>query len=421
MMDVVSLIVFVALIAIAFWRKTNVGVLAFAAALILGRIHGMTDKELVKTLSSSLFVTLTGITLLFAAVNATGAFEMLSHKIVALTGKRVWVLPIIAYLVGFVLAAIGPGAIPPTTLVVTLTVSIAITAGYNPIMMGIIGGLGLMGGRVCAWTPEGALVSELATAQGLETGVILSVFAFQVITTVLFAIGLFFVFKGYKVKTDNVNFSTTKVKATRKQVIAIISVVVMLVMVMVFGFDVGLVSFLIAAILFLSGLADDSASVKSVPWGTIMMILGVGVLMSVISKTGGIDLLCNMLSNVMSKSTVAPFTGITAGIMSLVSSGFGVVYPTLLPMAAKLVNTVGGGNPVAVMAAIIAGGSLAGFSPMSTCGALTLGTMVGLRGNMSKQEQNKSFVALVVIAASAVIWVGVSAFVFSDLCVSIFG
>ena len=72
-MDVISLLLFLALLILAFTRKTNMGVLAFGAALILGRIVGLTDKEVVKTLSSSLFVTLTGITLLFAAVNHTGA------------------------------------------------------------------------------------------------------------------------------------------------------------------------------------------------------------------------------------------------------------------------------------------------------------------------------------------------------------
>ena len=137
-MDVLSLIVFIVLIALAFWRKVNMGVLAFATALILGRVLGMTDKEIIGTLSSSLFVTLSGITLLFAVVTSTGAFEMLSKKIVALTGHRIWVLPIVSYLLGFALSAIGPGAIPPTTLVVTLTVSIAISAGYSPIMMGVI-------------------------------------------------------------------------------------------------------------------------------------------------------------------------------------------------------------------------------------------------------------------------------------------
>ena len=62
-MDVISLLLFLALLILAFTRKTNMGVLAFGAALILGRIVGLTDKEVVKTLSSSLFVTLTGITL----------------------------------------------------------------------------------------------------------------------------------------------------------------------------------------------------------------------------------------------------------------------------------------------------------------------------------------------------------------------
>ena len=211
-----------------------------------------------------------------------------------------------------------------------------------------------------------------------------------------------------------------KTKATPKQLIALGTVVVMLVLVMVFDFDVGLVSYLLAGLLFLVDLADDAKSIKAVPWHTILMILGVGVLMSVISEAGGIDLLCNALSNVMSPSTVAPFTGITAGIMSLVSSGFGVVYPTLVPMASDLVASVGGGDAVAVIAAIIAGGSLAGFSPMSTCGALTLSTMSTIKTDMTKAEQDRSFVTMIIVAVGAIAWVGVSTFLFANLCSSIF-
>lgn len=420
-MDVISLLLFLALLILAFTRKTNMGVLAFGAALILGRIVGLTDKEVVKTLSSSLFVTLTGITLLFAAVNHTGALELVSNKLVSLIGKRIWLLPIVSYLVGFILASIGPGAIPPTTLVVTLTVSIAVSAGYNPLMMGIIGGLGLMGGRVCAWTPEGTLVSTLAAEQGLTAGVIVPVFAFQLITTAIAAVAIFFVFKGHKVKIGEKNLEVEKKKATPKQLIALAAIVVLLVMVVIFRFDVGLTSFIIAAILFVFNVVDDRSALKAVPWGTIVMILGVGTLMSVIQKAGGIDLLCNLLSGVMSSSTVAPFTGLTAGIMSLVSSGLGVVYPTLIPMASDLVASVGGGQPVAVIAAIVAGGSLAGFSPMSTCGALTLSAMGSFKPDMTKEEQNKSFIQLFVIALCLILWVGISAAIFGNLCVSLFG
>lgn len=416
-MAIVCWIVFFALLILAFTRKTNMGILAFGAAMILGRIIGMTDKEIVKTLSQSLFVTLTGITLLFSAVNSTGALEMVSKKIAHIFGKKVWTLPIIAYLIGFILAIIGPGAIPPTTLVVTMTVSIAISAGYNPIMMGVIGGLGLMGGRVAAITPEGNLVATLAAEQGLTSNVILAVCVFQIVTTVIAAVALFFIMGGHKVKGEEIVIEQNK--ATKQQFIALGAIVVMLILVVIVGLDTGLTSFLLAALLFLFHVVDEKTALKNVPWGTIVMILGVGVLMSVISKAGGIDMLCNALSNVMSAGTVAPLSGITAGIMSIVSSGLGVVYPTLIPMASELVESVGGGNAVSVISAIVAGGSLAGFSPMSTCGALTLSAMTAMMPDMSKEEQSKSFIKLIVIAVCFIIWVGVSSALFGNLCSAI--
>lgn len=416
-MAIVCWIVFFALLILAFTRKTNMGILAFGAAMILGRVIGMTDKEIVKTLSQSLFVTLTGITLLFSAVNSTGALEMVSKKIAHIFGKKVWTLPIIAYLIGFILAIIGPGAIPPTTLVVTMTVSIAISAGYNPIMMGVIGGLGLMGGRVAAITPEGNLVATLAAEQGITSNVILAVCVFQIVTTVIAAVALFFIMGGHKVKGEEIVIEQSK--ATKQQFIALGAIATMLILVVIVGLDTGLTSFMLAALLFLFHVVDEKTALKNVPWGTIVMILGVGVLMSVISKAGGIDMLCNALSNVMSAGTVAPLSGITAGIMSLVSSGLGVVYPTLIPMASELVESVGGGNAISVISAIVAGGSLAGFSPMSTCGALTLSAMTAMMPDMSKEEQSKSFIKLIVIAVCFIIWVGVSSALFGNLCSAI--
>lgn len=420
-MDVISLILFVVIIVLAFWRKTNIGILAFAAALILGRIIGMTDKEIVKGLSASLFVTLTGITLLFSAVNETGALEMISGKITSLAGKRIWILPITCYLVGFVLALIGPGAIPPTTLAVTISVSMAIAAGYNPVMMGVIAGMGLMGGRVSSITPEGNLVLTLAAEQNISGAVIAPVLLFQVVTTVIFALGIFFIFKGHKVKA--VAFeggSEIKSKASTKQIIALLGIVVMLVMVTVFKFDTGLSAFIIAGILFLFNLVDDRAAIKKVPWNPILMILGVGIFMNVVKNAGGIDLLCNLLSSFMNKTTAAPFTGVTAGIMSLVSSGFGVVMPTLIPMASQIAESVGGANAVAIIGAVVAGGSLAGISPMSTNGAMTLSCIAAIKNDLTKEEQSKMFAQLLLAAFCAIVWVGVSTALFGNLCVAIF-
>lgn len=421
-MDVLSILVFLAIIVMSFFRKINLGVLAFAAALILGRITGVADKEIVKGLSSSLFVTLAGITLLFSAVSATGVLELISKKVISLVGSRIWVFPLVMYLLGITLAVIGPGAIPPTTLIVTLCVTIALAAGYSPVMMSIIGVMGLMGGRVSAITPEGSLVITLGAEQGLTGGVMLPVFAFQIMTTAWYALFTFIAFKGYRVKTAARDVRLAeKVNFTKNQMVALVSIFVMIIMVTAFKIDVGLCCFVIGGILFLFDMAEDSSTVKAMPWATIIMILGVGVLMNVINLAGGIDLICNALASFMTKSTAAPFIGITAGIMSLVSSGFGVVYPTLVPMATRLAETAGGAQPVSLIAAIIAGGSLAGLSPMSTCGALTLSTTVALKKDLSKAAQSKMFLQMLVAAVGSIIWVGISAALFGNLCTSLFG
>ena len=63
-MDVLSLVIFLILIILAFIRKINIGILAFGAAMILGSAIGISDKAIIGGFNSSLFVTLVGITLL---------------------------------------------------------------------------------------------------------------------------------------------------------------------------------------------------------------------------------------------------------------------------------------------------------------------------------------------------------------------
>ena len=94
-------------------------------------------------------------------------------------------------------------------------------------------------------------------------------------------------------------------------------------------------------------------------------------------------------------------------------------YPRLTVGSGSCAWTVGGGNAISVISAIVAGGSLAGFSPMSTCGALTLGAMSAMMPDMSKDEQNKNFIKLIIIAVCFILWVGVSSAIFGNLCASI--
>lgn len=85
-----------------------------------------------------------------------------------------------------------------------------------------------------------------------------------------------------------------------------------------------------------SALPDDGKALKSLPWGTIVVVLAVGSLLNIVNKMGGIDLMSNALAKIMSKGTATPFMGISAALLSLVSSALGVVYPTMMPMCADI-------------------------------------------------------------------------------------
>ena len=401
--DVISLILFIAVILLAFFRKVNVGVVALTAGVIAVRIFGLNDKALIGGISASMFTTLVGITLLFAAVTQTGALDLLARKIIALAGNRMWIIPIAVYIAGFIVAGVGPGAIPALAIIPALAAVIAVEVGFDPIMLVLIGEAGLMAGRMTPITPEAAIITAAAAEAGIE-GVMGTVLLCQTLVTIIYSLIMWFLFKGYKIKTPLKPIERTAIeKFNHKQVIALAGIVLMMVMLIFFNVNIGLAAFFVAGILFLFGVADDGKAIKALPWSTIVMVLAVGSLLDIVNDMGGIDLLSAGMSSIMTKGTATPIMGISAGLLSLVSSALGVVYPTMMPMCAGIAEQVGGVNPVALMAAVGAGGSLAGISPLSTGGALAVAALGTAIPNLTKEEENKRFVQLFIMAGIALL------------------
>lgn len=67
-MDLLALLIFIAAIILAFVRHVNIGIVALAVGAVSIRIFGLADKNLISGISSSMFCTLVGITLLFAVI-----------------------------------------------------------------------------------------------------------------------------------------------------------------------------------------------------------------------------------------------------------------------------------------------------------------------------------------------------------------
>jgi hypothetical protein len=102
------------------------------------------------------------------------------------------------------------------------------------------------------------------------------------------------------------------------------------------------------------------------------MVCGVGVLVSVMDKTGGMDLFTTGLSQITTPGTANGMMAFVTGLISTYSSTSGVVYPAFLPAVSGLVEKLGGGSPLEIALSINVGAALVDVSPLSTIGALAL-------------------------------------------------
>ena len=128
--------------------------------------------------------------------------------------------------------------------------------------------------------------------------------------------------------------------------------------------------FAAAAILILARVADEGGAIRRVPWGVIVMVCGVTVLISLLEKTGGMELFTSLLATLATPATVNGVVAFVTGLISSWSSTVGVVLPVFLPAVPGLVEKVGGGDPLAVALSINVGGAMVDVSPLSTLGAL---------------------------------------------------
>lgn len=415
-LGIISLIALLAAIIIGFVRNANVGILCMGFSMVLGLVFGLDAKEILSGFSSSLFIQMVGITYLFAIINSNGTLELLAHKMVGMVGKKKALIPFVMYILGFLICAVGPGAIPSLAIIPVIAIPVAVSAGINPIMTAIIGDLGVMSGRMSPLTPESAVVRELMEEQGL-TGNTIPIMISLTITALIVAVLVYIYYKGWKVEKREDKTEEALPKFNGKQWLSLAGLLILAVGVLFFSWNVGLTGFLVGSVLIVLGCGEEKKAIKGIPWNVILMVLGVGILMNVISLSGGIDIMVAGLEKIMGHRTAAMIMAITAGFMSFFSSGLGVVFPTLIPTASGLASGLGVGA-VELVTVIVIGGTVSGFTLISTTGALIMAGVAQQENAEEKFPQNRlfvelfavSFIALAVLAIMAVIgvygWIG---------------
>lgn len=137
--------------------------------------------------------------------------------------------------------------------------------------------------------------------------------------------------------------------------------------------DVGLVAMLFATIALQMKLAPQKEIIAKVPWNTILMIAGAGMLIAVAVKAGTIQMLSDWISgNVPTFLIPIAFSFVAAG-MSFFSSTTGVVCPALFPLIPALAAATGI-SPIGLFACTVLGAQSSAISPFSSGGSLIMGS-----------------------------------------------
>ena len=176
----------------------NVGVLAVALAWIVGvYIGGLPVNTVMGGFPSQLFLTLTGVTLLFALAQSNGTLERITRHAVGICRGNLGLIPVMFFVLGAALSSMGPGNIATAALVAPLAMSTAVRSKIPLFLMAIMIGNGANAGALSPFAPTGIIVNGLMARNQLP-GLELQTYLYNLAAHALVAFSGYALFGGLK-------------------------------------------------------------------------------------------------------------------------------------------------------------------------------------------------------------------------------
>ncbi len=285
------------------------------------------------------------------------------------------------FVLGASLASMGPGNISTAALLAPMAMATATRFRIPLFLMAIMVGNGANSGSLSPFAPTGIIVSGLMTRIGMP-GHEVQTYLANLIAHAVVAFGGYFLFGGLKLFTTRGEADAGAAAAAAggsgegvfagRHWLTLGVIAALILSVIFFEVNVGFGAFLGAVILVLFKAADDAEAIKRMPWKVIVMVCGVTVLIAILEKSEGIDLIVSWIAKISSAGTVTGIVAFITGIVSVYSSTSGVVLPAFLPMVPGLAAQLHVANALGIATSINVGGHLVDVSPLSTIGALCI-------------------------------------------------
>ena len=327
--------------------RVNVGIMSLAFAWIVGvYVAGFSVADVMSGFPARLFLTLAGVTLLFSMATVNGTLERVAARAVLLCRGRTGLIPIMFFFLGLGLATIGPGNIGTTALLAPTAMAVAFRRRRAALPDGHHGGAAgrrRVGSRLSP--PTGVIVNGVMDRIGLS-GVEWQTYLNNLEAHTILAFGAYFVFGGWRLLVSGHRGGDQSESPTGafelQHWLTLGAIGGLLVGVVGFGTDVGMTALTGAALLSLSRATNEQQAIRGMPWGVILMVCGVTVLIRIMERTQGIDIFTSLLVRLSTPETATGVVAMVTGVVSIYSSTSGVVLPAFLPTVPGLAEGLGG-------------------------------------------------------------------------------
>jgi Na+/H+ antiporter NhaD/arsenite permease-like protein len=373
-----ALLALVAILVIAAFRSDlNAGILSVAVAYAIGLAAvGLSANEVATFLPSQLIMTIVGVALLFELANQNGTLERLTAFAIRLVRGHRRFLPLSFFALSFLLSALGPGNIAATALVAPIAMRTSVSASISPLLMAILVCTGANAGAFSPVSVTGIINTTLIQQIGLtDTALPLRIFLIVAAIQSVTALGAYFIFGGYKLKDTETLHHAAPPKPNWQHVVTLLALLFFIIAVVLFNIPASAAAFALAALLTLFYVADAESSIKHLPWGVVLLISGITVMLELMETTGSLELATTLLATYAAPQVLNGLLAFVSGLTSVGSSSSGVVMPLFIPLAPDILQKIGTGDLTQAVIAIDVGSHMVDVSPLSTLGALCLAAL----------------------------------------------
>lgn len=383
-------------IILGYRTRINIGLFAIAFAYLIGCFGlGLSPRDVIAMWPLKIFFIIFSVCLFYSFAIVNGTLEKLAEHLMYRCRHFPHLLPFAIFLAAVVISALGAGYYTVLAFMAPITLLLCERTKLNLIIGAMAVNYGALAGANFVSSQSGIIFRTLMTNSGVSDNQAFinsfGIFASTMIVPIVVLAGL--ILFGRKRGTAMVSLAHVERPnpLNRDQRSTLILTLVMMATVLLppiaslmlpdnaavtfvnSKVDIGLIASVFSVIALLMKLGDERKAIASLPWGTIIMICGVGMLISVAIKAGTIDLLGSWIGTYIPPVLIPVAFGIAAAFMSLFASTLGVVTPALFPLVPALAGTLSI-DPMIIFIAIVVGAQATSISPFSSGGSLILGS-----------------------------------------------